>query len=82
MARVEVDQGITNLKVILVNLAPARGEQLDLFVHQTQQENRLNHALKDLVARYGDNCFYRVSLPEQQAHLPERRFRLLQMEVP
>ena len=82
MARVEVDQGITNLEIILADLAPARGEQLDLFVHQTQQENRLNHVLKDLVARHGDNCFYHVSLPEQQAHLPERRFRLLQMEVP
>jgi hypothetical protein len=38
--------------------------------------------LKDLVARYGADCFYRVSLINPEAHLPERRFRLREVDAP
>jgi nucleotidyltransferase/DNA polymerase involved in DNA repair len=79
---VNVSQRVTGLEIMLADLVPARGQQLDLFVHQTGQERQLRQALKDLVARYGAGCFYRASLPNREAHLPERRFRLQEMEAP
>jgi nucleotidyltransferase/DNA polymerase involved in DNA repair len=82
MARIQVESGITGLEVILTDMRPATGQQLDLFVHRTGQESRLRHALKDLVARYGAGCFYRVSLINPEAHLPERRFRLQEVDAP
>jgi DNA polymerase-4 len=82
MARVQVESGITGLEVILSDMSPATGQQLDLFVHRTGQESRLRHALKDLVARYGADCFYQVSLINPEAHLPERRFRLREVDAP
>jgi nucleotidyltransferase/DNA polymerase involved in DNA repair len=82
MGRIQVESGISGLEVILTDMRPATGQQLDLFVHRTGQESRLCHALKDLVARYGAGCFYRVSLINPEAHLPERRFRLREVDAP
>jgi DNA polymerase-4 len=82
MAHIQVETGITGLEVILSDMRPATGQQLDLFVHRTGQESRLRHALKDLVARYGAGCFYQVSLINPEAHLPERRFRLQEVDAP
>jgi DNA polymerase-4 len=82
MRRIQVESGITGLEVILTDMRPATGQQLDLFVHRTGQESRLRHALKDLVARYGAGCFYQVSLINPEAHLPERRFRLREVDMP
>jgi hypothetical protein len=68
------------LEVTMTDLVPAVGEQLDLFVHQSGQENRLRAGLSDLVARHGAACFYQVDLLDQSAPLPERRFRLQEVE--
>jgi DNA polymerase-4 len=82
ITRAEIQRGVTELEVILTDLIPSTGQQLDLFVHQTGQESRLHEVLKNLVARYGANCFYRVSLINRKAHLPERRFRLKKVDAP
>jgi DNA polymerase-4 len=82
LMRLEVRQAVIELEACLTGLVPARGQQLDLFVHEGGQEGRLREALKDLLGRYGPGCFYHVSLPERGAHLPERRFRLQEMETP
>jgi DNA polymerase-4 len=81
LTRAEIQQGVTELEVILTDLIPSAGQQLDLFVHQTGQESRLHEVLKDLVARYDANCFYHVSLLNRGAHLPERRFRLKRVDA-
>jgi hypothetical protein len=81
LTQVEVQCGVIGLEATVVNLIPSRGQQLDLFVHQRGQESRLRQALKDLAARYGTGCFYYVSLPDREAHLPERRFRLQGIEA-
>jgi nucleotidyltransferase/DNA polymerase involved in DNA repair len=82
MGSASVSQGVIGLEIMLADLVPARGQQLDLFVHQTGQERQLRQTLKDLVARHGAGCFYHASLPNREAHLPERRFRLKEMEAP
>jgi hypothetical protein len=76
LERVEYACGVVGLEVVLANLVPATGHQLDLFVHQTGQASRLGDVLKNLVARYGADCFYQASLIDRQARLPERRFQL------
>jgi nucleotidyltransferase/DNA polymerase involved in DNA repair len=76
LARVEYTCGVVGLEVVLANLVPATGQQLDLFVHQTGQASRLGDVLKNLIARYGADCFYQASLADRQARLPEQRFRL------
>jgi nucleotidyltransferase/DNA polymerase involved in DNA repair len=68
--------GVSTLQLTMTSLVPAVGEQLDLFVHQSGQEDRLRAGLNDLVARHGAACFYQVALLDQSAPLPERRFRL------
>ena len=39
-------------------------------------QDRLREVLKGLIARYGDDCFFRVTLTDPDARLPERRFEL------
>ena len=68
--------GITRIEVSLSELVPAVGQQLDLFVQQMGQDKLLRTALKDIVARYGSECFYWISLSEDKSHLPERGFHL------
>jgi len=73
---IRVPCGVVELEVTLADLVPATGQQLDLFVHQVGQEHRLREVLKDLVARYGADCFYRITLTDREARLPEHRFQL------
>ncbi len=80
LARTQISCGVVELEVALADLIPSQGQQLDLFVPQTGQEHRLQEVLKDLVARYGTDCFYRISLTDREARLPEHRFRLLTAE--
>jgi len=80
VGQARVDLGITGIQVTLAGLVPAVGEQLDLFRPQTGQQHRLRRVLADLVARYGADCFYHISLTDRAASLPERRFRLREVE--
>jgi DNA polymerase-4 len=82
LAQARLRSGVVELEVGLVDLVPAVGQQLDLFAHGLEQGSRLREALKDLVARYGPECFYRISLPNPEARLPERRFRLERIDRP
>ena len=80
VAHVQARKGMIGLEVILTDLVPATGQQLDLFTHRTEQERWLRQALKDLVARYGTDCFCRASLFDRETPLPERRFRLHEVD--
>jgi len=82
LARARVSCGVEELEVTLSDLVPATGRQLNLFVHGAGQERRLRDVLRNLATRYGADCFYRVSLTDQEARLPERRFRLQEMDMP
>jgi len=81
MGQVEIRRAVTELQVALADLAPAIGQQLDLFIPQTGQAHRLRQVLGDLVARYGADCFHRVCLLDRAAPLPERRFHLREVDA-
>ena len=75
LGQIQPTRAVAGLEICLRGMASATGQQLDLFAHAAEQE-RLRGLLKDLSARYGSDCFFRVSLTEQAARLPERRFQL------
>jgi DNA polymerase-4 len=66
---------VLSVAIRLVNLAVMTPIQLDLFGHQTGQRD-WRQGLGNLIARYGDNCFYQPVLNGYHSYLPERRFRL------
>jgi hypothetical protein len=68
--------GVAGVEVTLGGMAPAVARQLSLFERGPVPQERLRAVLKDLVARYGDDSFYWVTLVDPAARLPERRFRL------
>ena len=75
LGQIRLTQAVAGLEICLRGIASATGRQLDLFAQAAEQE-RLRCLLEDLVARYGADCFFRVSLTDQTARLPERRFQL------
>ena len=82
IAQIQLRQGVSGVEIILADLIPTRGQQLDLFMHHTGQRQRLRDVLKDLLARYGAGCFYRASLFDQATPLLERRFRMQEVDAP
>ena len=80
--RLRISSGVVELTVKVADLVPIRAEQLDLFNNQSrvEQEKRIYASLPNLIARYGSGCFYEVTLTNQLAHLPERRFLLRAVE--
>jgi DNA polymerase-4 len=72
--------GVVGLEIVLGDLAPETGRQLDLFVNRVEQEARLRGVLRNLMAKYGPDRFYRASLVDREARLPESRFILLEVD--
>ncbi len=88
--------GVVGLEIVLGDIKPGMEKQLDLpltvpstssggapgnwFVNPVEQEAKLRRMLKNLMAKYGPDRFYRASLVDRGAHLPEMRFILLEMD--
>ncbi len=74
----QVSGGVVGLAVKLTGLTPVIPRQLDLFVNPTRlnQERQFEAALPGLIAQYGPEVFYELSLINPLAPLPEDRFRL------
>ena len=71
-----IDCGVVELQVQLSDLTASQGQQLDLFVHQNHQQQRLHQQLPALCTKYGPDAFIRPALSEPAAYLPQYRFRL------
>lgn len=78
--RILVYAGIVTFTVTLTDLTQIFGRQLDLFVHQTGQENRLQELLPNLTARFGARCFFHPTATDPAAHLLEQRFHFEPVE--
>ncbi len=74
--RLPLTAGITSIELALGDLAPLAAQQLSLFPQTPIAADQLHDLLQDLVARYGDDCFYWMTPSDPTARLPERRFRL------
>jgi len=89
LGRIGYPCGVVSLEIILGDIVPETGRQLDLpstgsghrFVNRVEQEARLRRLLRDLMARYGPDRFYWASLVDREARLPERRFILLEVDL-
>ncbi|MBE7557377.1 MAG: hypothetical protein HS126_40585 [Anaerolineales bacterium] len=76
LERVQVYCGIVAMTVTMTDLSTNYGYQLDLFVHQTRQENFLRDLLPNLLARFGPSSFFQPAVINPLAYLPEHRFQL------
>ncbi len=81
LSQSRIRSGVVEIEVVLDDLVPALGCQLDLFAQGVEQDSRLREALKDLAARHGKDRFYQPSLPRSETWLPERRFRLNEIDL-
>lgn len=70
-----VSQRIAGLEVLLSDIAPSAPRQLSLFDRPAVSADHLNSVLEGLIRRYGEQYFYRLRAADDQARLPERRFR-------
>lgn len=77
-----ITSGVVEAEITLGDLTPAVARQLSLFDREPVAHDRLRAVLCDLVARYGETCFYWISLADRDAHLPERRFQLTPVDIP
>lgn len=68
--------GVGDVSLTAETAVPASASQLSLFDRDPVQHRQLRDVLRMLTARYGDDCFYWVSVPEPDARIPERRFTL------
>ncbi|MCC7209330.1 MAG: hypothetical protein IT323_18615 [Anaerolineae bacterium] len=76
LARMQITVGVIQLEAQVADLVPAVGKQLDLFIHEAGQERLLRNALRDVMGRYGADCFQWITLADPEARLPGRRFKL------
>jgi nucleotidyltransferase/DNA polymerase involved in DNA repair len=68
-------QPVAAAEALLSDIAPAVPRQLSLFERPTVSESHLSAVLKDLAARYGAAHFYWLRAADDEARLPERRYR-------
>ena len=80
LRRIDYRCGVVSLEIVLGDIAPETGKQLDLFVNRVGQETKLHRMLRDLMAKYGPDRFYRAALVDREARLPEMRFILLEID--
>lgn len=72
---------VTRLELELLDVAPAAGQQLALFVPQAARSARLGWQLARLALTFGGNRIGRVELADPEAPLPEARWRWLPVDV-
>lgn len=74
--------GIVEITITLANLLPVQVEQAQLFNTSlaNEQVSRLRQYMPQLLARFGPGRLFVVELTNPNTHLPERRFRLLELD--
>ena len=71
---------VERLELELVEVAPAAGQQLALFVPQAAREARLGWQLARLALTFGDDRIRRAELADPEAPLPETRWRWIAID--
>ncbi len=73
--------GVVALEILLSDLIPYAGQQLDLFAHNIGGRERLQKSLGALTHRYGADRFFWIESAERESPLLERRFRVQGVQV-
>ncbi len=76
LATARITTGVAALQVVLTGFRPTVARQLSLFDRSPVPQEELRRVLQGLIARYGEDCFYRGRLVNQEARLLERRYTL------
>lgn len=75
-ASLPLTSGVTEIDLTLSQIGQPVARQLSLFDRAPVSQEHLRQSLRDLAARYGEDCFYWVRLADEHARLPERQFTL------
>jgi nucleotidyltransferase/DNA polymerase involved in DNA repair len=78
LSRMPVNRPVTGLQISLTGITPVGARQLSLFEREPLQREELQAVLRDLSAKFGADCFYRVELADPAARLPEQRYHFKQ----
>jgi hypothetical protein len=78
LERFDLSAGVSDISLTLTDLTSAGGQQPALF--GSPPANPPAAHLPALLARFGPERFYTVELTAPEAHLPEQRFRLDEVE--
>ncbi len=68
--------GVVGIEVKVSQLVPLTGQQLDLFIHRSDQRERMQETLATLQIRYDDECFLWITPAEVASRQIEQRYRL------
>jgi nucleotidyltransferase/DNA polymerase involved in DNA repair len=77
----QLGEPVTGLEISLGEIVEAEARQLSLFPPESVPQDRLREVLHQLVARHGSEAFFWADLTAPDALLPERRFRLRQVDA-
>ncbi len=76
----ELASGALEISMTLLELAPLRGQQLDLFRSEQGRQKDLGGVLHDLVARHGRGVFFHAALSNPAARLASERVTLVPVD--
>ena len=68
--------GVIGMRITLEDIRGESGCQLDLFVNERGQRDKLSRIIDLLDEKYGNSRFYAARIVDEEAFLPERRFAL------
>ncbi len=80
LARTPPSAAVARMELELIDVGPAAGHQLSLFVPQAARSPRLAWQLARLALAFGEDRIRRVELVDPEAPLPEARWRWLPIE--
>jgi nucleotidyltransferase/DNA polymerase involved in DNA repair len=75
-----LSSGTLEIAMTLLDLAPLRGQQLDLFRSEQGHQQELAAVLHDLVARHGRGRFFHAALSNPAARLASERVTLIPVD--
>lgn len=76
----KLSSGTLEIAMTLLELAPLRGQQLELFRSEQGRHEELEGVLHDLVARHGRGCFFHAALSNPAARLASERVTLVSVD--
>ena len=81
-ARIPITAAVESIIVSVDNLTVPNAFQPGLFDQHIKNAETFKDTLKHLVHKYGEQCFYQITIANPHERVPERRFRLDGIDFP
>jgi nucleotidyltransferase/DNA polymerase involved in DNA repair len=81
LGSLQITESIAEVEVTLGGIVEAEARQLSMFPTENIPQNQLREILHQLIARHGAETFFWADITAPEALIPERRFRMRQVEA-